>query len=139
MSTKAMADKVQADKQQDQDDDDDPKHLDPARCAGGRAPRRRCHRRPTWAVYTFPIGSCPAACRPPRRGHEQHQQGSAGVDYKLDSQSAEISIGQNRRRRLVCQAASWLHVQEQDDGGKDAYQEFRQDPILSEQAPLGTQ
>src|SRR6266511_2604722 len=36
-------------------------------------------------------------------------------------------------------APARLRVNQQNDGGKDGYQEFHQDPIASEQAPLGTQ
>jgi hypothetical protein len=43
-------------------------------------------------------------------------------------------------RLLLCpQVSKRLHVQQQDNGGEDGYEEFEQDPIVPEQAPWGAQ
>ena len=91
-------------------------------------------------LLTPPVpGHAPRLVHRQRRGHEQHQQAARGVDHELNPQPAEIGTGQCRLCRHACQAAHWLHVQQQDDGGDDGHQEFHQDPIVPEQAPLGAQ
>jgi hypothetical protein len=49
-----------------------------------------------------------------------------------------VEIG-TRICRDACHEAECLHVEQQDGGGKDVYQEFRQHPVVPEQAPRRAQ
>jgi len=95
-------------------------------------PRRRrciddCRHRTLLVLLTPPVpGHTPWLVHRQRRGHEQQQQGDAGV--KQRSGAAAVITG-----------AKVLHEHQQDDGGQDVYQKCRQDPVVSEQAPRGAQ
>jgi hypothetical protein len=72
------------------------------------------------------------------RGHEQHQQGDTGVEQRgWAPQLADIGPG--RCRPCGYASAKAQHEHQQADIAEDVNQEFRQDPIVPEQAPLGAQ
>src|SRR6266851_4514332 len=71
--------------------------------------------------------------------YEQHHQGGNGGDDQLELLTLEIGTEHGCLCRSSCQEFNWLRVYQQDDGGKDGDHEFHQNPIVPEQAPLGTQ
>jgi len=83
-------------------------------------------------------GSRPAACtlRVPRA--RTTPAGRRGVNRELDP-AAEDRHGTMSSLQPGGCVADKLHLDQQDDGGKDRQQEFHQDPIVPEQAPRGVQ
>ena len=63
----------------------------------------------------------------------------SGVNRELDPRRPKIGTGQCRLCSQAGCVADKLHLDQQDDGGKDRQQEFHQDPIVPEQAPRGAQ
>jgi DNA-binding beta-propeller fold protein YncE len=72
------------------------------------------------------------------RGHEQHQQGDTGVEQRGWAPQL-VDIVQGRCRHCGYNGAKYQHEHQQAEIAEDVNQEFRQDPIVPEQAPLGAQ
>ena len=117
-----------------QDGGDDPKRVYPAWRVGDES----LVGSETLQLTLSVLSHAPWFVHRQRRGHEQRQQGETRIDYQLDSKPAELDIGQCRRCRCPCETVGWLHVHQQEDDGNDGYQQFKQDPVMPEQAPRGT-
>jgi Major intrinsic protein len=108
--------------------------------AGQQSPHLLLRDRTLLVLLTPAVtGQAPRLVHRQRRIHEQYQQAGTGGDHELDPRPAQISTGQRLLCRRTRQEANWLRVNQQNEGGKSGYQEFHQDPIVPEQAPLGTQ
>src|SRR6266852_3651950 len=89
-----------------------------------RAPYRVMPR----GLYTDSTAGTSSTNRPP-----------GSVDHEFGPRRAEIGAGQRRLCGYPCDVADQLHLQQQDDSSKGGERKFRQDPIMPEQPPIGTQ
>lgn len=129
--TKTAAGQMLDEKSRDQNHkDNDSKHTHPTR----RADRAACTDGGTLLTAAERSQSLRFEHRQ-RRSDEQHDDGRDRVGYELDTHTVKISSARCRSRDHVRHSARNLHVNQQEDAGKNRYQQFRHNPIMPEQAP----
>jgi hypothetical protein len=72
--------------------------------------------------------------RKPGRDQQRHQRGS-GISHELNSNRAEIGARQGRCRGDTGESINRLGVEQQQQRREYGDQEFRDHPVVAEQAP----